>query len=111
MDKIRERWQIGGVRLERDMSTNETNKEYSRNTYKPVNRKGILWDNAICSNINGPGDYHTKWSNSEGERQTPSDITYMWIWNLIQMNLFMKQTYRHRKPTMAKKREREWGIN
>ena len=49
--------------------------------------------------MNGPGDYHTKWSNSEGERQTPSDITYMWIWNLIQMNLFMKQTYRHRKQT------------
>ena len=28
-----------------------------------------------------------------------------------QMNLFMKQTYRHRKQTMVKKREREWGIN
>ena len=28
-----------------------------------------------------------------------------------QMNLFMKQTYRHRKQTMVKRREREWGIN
>ena len=23
-------------------------------------------------------DYHTKWSKSEGERQIPYDITYMW---------------------------------
>ena len=34
------------------------------------------WSNAICSNIEGPRDYHTKWSKSE--RQIPYDITYMW---------------------------------
>ena len=34
------------------------------------------WNNAICSNINGPGDYHTEWSKSERERQWPYDITY-----------------------------------
>ena len=39
------------------------------------------WNNAICSNMDGPGDYHTKWSKSERERQIPYDITY--IWNLI----------------------------
>ena len=33
------------------------------------------WTNAICSNMGGPGDYHTK---SERERQTPCDTTYMW---------------------------------
>ena len=33
------------------------------------------WTNAICSNVDGPGDYHTK---SERERQTPCDTTYMW---------------------------------
>ena len=27
------------------------------------------WNNAICINMNGPGDYHTKWSKSERERQ------------------------------------------
>ena len=27
------------------------------------------WNNAICSNMDGPGDYHTKWSKSDGERQ------------------------------------------
>ena len=28
--------------------------------------------------MDGPRDYHTKWSKSERERQTPYDITYMW---------------------------------
>ena len=32
--------------------------------------------NAICGNMDGPRDYHTKWSQSE--RQVPYDITYMW---------------------------------
>ena len=36
------------------------------------------WNNAICSNMDGPRDYHTKWSKSERERQIPYDITYMW---------------------------------
>ena len=35
-------------------------------------------NNAICSNIDGPRDCHTKWSKSERERQIPYDITYMW---------------------------------
>ena len=32
----------------------------------------------ICSNIDGPRDYHTKQSKSERERQIPYGITYMW---------------------------------
>ena len=32
----------------------------------------------ICSNMDGPGDYHTKWSKSDWERQISYDITYMW---------------------------------
>ena len=36
------------------------------------------WNNAICSNMDGTRDYHTKWSKSEGERQISYDITYMW---------------------------------
>ena len=35
-------------------------------------------DHAICSNIDGTGDSHTKWSKSERERQKPYDITYTW---------------------------------
>ena len=37
------------------------------------------WNNAICSYMDGPRDYHTKWSKSDREQQTPYDITYMWI--------------------------------
>ena len=35
------------------------------------------WNNAICSHMDGPRDYHTKWSKPERERQIPYDITYM----------------------------------
>ena len=31
----------------------------------------------ICRDVDGPGDYHTKQSKSERERQTPYAITYM----------------------------------
>ena len=33
------------------------------------------WNNAICSNMDGPRDYHTK---SDREIQISYDITYMW---------------------------------
>ena len=36
------------------------------------------WNNAICSNMDGPRDYHTKWSKPDTERKIPCDITYMW---------------------------------
>ena len=35
-------------------------------------------NNAICSTMDTTGDYHTKWSKSQRERQILSDITYMW---------------------------------
>ena len=33
------------------------------------------WNNAICSNVDGTGHYHTKRSESDRERQKPNDIT------------------------------------
>ena len=36
------------------------------------------WNNAICSNMDGPRGYHTKWSKSEKERQISYDMTYLW---------------------------------
>ena len=36
------------------------------------------WHNAICSNMDGLRDYHTKWSKSDRERKISYDITYMW---------------------------------
>ena len=50
------------------------------------------WNNAICSNMDGPRDYHTKWGKSDRERQISYEITN--IWNLIKndtINLFTKQ--------------------
>ena len=35
------------------------------------------WNNTICSDMDGPRDYHTKWSKSDRERQITYDITYM----------------------------------
>ena len=35
------------------------------------------WNNAICSNMDGPRDCHTEWSKSDWERQI-YDITYVW---------------------------------
>ena len=36
------------------------------------------WNNAICSNMDGPRDYHAKWIKLERRRQIPYDITYVW---------------------------------
>ena len=36
------------------------------------------WNNAICSNMDGSKDYHTKWSEPDRERQVSYDITYTW---------------------------------
>ena len=46
--------------------------------YYLVTKKG--WNNAICSYMDGPRDYHAKWSKSERERQIPYDTVYMWGW-------------------------------
>ena len=36
------------------------------------------WNNAICRDMDGPRDYHTKWSKSDRGRQISYDIAYMW---------------------------------
>ena len=35
------------------------------------------WNNAICSNMDGPRDYHTKGSKPDKEREILHDIAYM----------------------------------
>ena len=55
-------------------STYEWKKKMNTNVYSHKNE----WNNAICSNMNGPRDYHTKWSKSDREKQIPYDITYRW---------------------------------
>ena len=52
-------------------------------THTHIYMYGILlshkkeWNNAICSNMDGPRDYHTKWSKSDRERQILYVISYM----------------------------------
>ena len=49
------------------------------------------WNNAICGNMNGPGDYHTKRSKSDRGRQLSYHIAYMRnLKEIIQINLFTK---------------------
>ena len=43
--------------------------------YTAIRKNG---NNAISSNVDGPRDYHTKWSKSDSERQISHDIAYMW---------------------------------
>ena len=47
---------------------------YTMDHYSAI-KKG--WNNAICSNMDRPGNYHTKWSKSDKVRQI-YDIAYMW---------------------------------
>ena len=49
------------------------------------------WNNAICSNMDGPRDYHTKWNKSDKDK-------YMipLVCGMIQTNLFSKHKQTHR---------------
>ena len=70
------------------------------------------WNSAICNNMDGPRDYHTKWSKSGRERQILYDITYMWnLKKKKQINLFtkQKQTHRHRRQTYGYQRGKGKG--
>ena len=69
------------------------------------------WNNAICSNMDRPRDYHTKWSKSDKDKYMISLICG--IQKVIQMNLFtkQKQTHRYRKQTYGYQREKRGGIN
>ena len=55
------------------------------------------WNNAICSNMDGPRDYHTKWS------QRKTNIIWYCLYveslKMMQINLFtkQKQTQKHGK--------------
>ena len=48
---------------------------YTMEYYSAIKKE---WNNAICGNMDGPRDCHTKWSKSDRERQISYDIAYMW---------------------------------
>ena len=37
--------------------------EKADNTWTHWSNMLLKWNNAICSNVDGPGDYHIEWSN------------------------------------------------
>ena len=54
----------------------------------------------ICSNMDGPRDYHAKWSKPDRERQISYDITCMWnLKKMIQMNFLQNRN----RPTNIEK--------
>ena len=66
------------------------------------------WNNVICSNMDGTGDYQTKWSKSDRERQISYDITYMRnVKKMIEMYLFTEQKQTHRLSEWAYGYQRE----
>ena len=48
---------------------------YTMEYYSDIKKE---WNNAICSNMDGPRDYHTEWRKSDRGRQISYDITYTW---------------------------------
>ena len=64
---------------------------YTMKYYSTLNKEQ---NNATCSNMDGPRDYHTKWSKSDRERQ----IYHLYVESnkkMIQMNLFTRQKQTH----------------
>ena len=55
---------------------NEWMNEWMKNEQWTIVQLSKEWNNAICSNMDVPRDYHTRWSKSDRERQI-SYITYM----------------------------------
>ena len=61
-----------------NISTDEWIKKmwyiYAMQYYSAMKKE---WNNAICSNMDGPRDCHTEWSKSDREREISYDITYL----------------------------------
>ena len=68
---------------------------------------------AICSYMGGPRDYYTKQSKSEKDKYHTISLICE-ILKIIQMSIFTKQIYRHRKQTSLPKgkgsRRDEWAV-
>ena len=74
-------------------------------------RKG--WNNDICSNMDGPRDYHIKWSKSDRERNIIWYPLYVWSikgykWTYLQKRNRLTDI---ENKLMVTKGERGGGIN
>ena len=98
-----------------DMETTYMSMDRGIDEEKLYIHNGILlshnkeWNNAIFSNMDGPRDYHTKWSKSD-KYHIILLICGMWK-KMIQMNLHTKQKWTHRcqKQTYSYQREKVGG--
>ena len=63
--------------------------EYIQNGILTSRKKEL--NNAICSNIDWRKDYHSKRNKSDGERQIPYDITYIWNLKNNTVNVYATQ--------------------
>ena len=54
------------------------------------------WNNAICSNMDGPRYCHTKWSQTEKDKYHMIQHVCGIFKEIIQMNLFTKWKHTHR---------------
>ena len=94
------------------MSINRWMDKEDMNIYKRILFNYLKeWNNDICSSIDGIGDYHNKWSKSDGARQISFDIAYMQNLKNDRNNLFTKnkQTHRHRIKFLVMKGKGWWG--
>ena len=86
----RMKWQPNAL-----FSPGKAQGQRSQAGYSPWGRRaGHGWACMHCT-ANEPGDDQTKQSHSDGERQRPYGIMYMWNLNIIQVNLCMKQLQTH----------------
>ena len=46
------------------------------------------WSFAICSNMDGPGEYYDQWNKSDKERQIKYVFTYMWNVKINRIQLY-----------------------
>ena len=79
---------------------------YTMEYYLAIKKKQ-QWNSIICSNMDGPRNYHTKWSQVR-QRQISYNITYMWnlifkndtnvlIYDIETDSQILKQTYGYQR--------------
>ena len=79
---------------------------YTMEYYSAI-KKG--WNNAICSNMDGPGDYHTKWSQTEKDKCIILLICGILEKNTNKLIYKTEQTHRLREQRYDYQGEKSWG--
>ena len=64
----------------------------------------------ICANADGPYVNYAKWNKSDGERQIPCDITFMWNLKQTEENKQTKKELIDTENELVVARGRGWGF-